>query len=106
MKSTVKNMRKEKMKKIESKHMAVVNLDALLKLAEENDKENEEEFNKLQKELETAVKQYDKVVQQNKDLQTECNVYRRTLEEVRIMATKDLTINTFVNIQNKINEVL
>lgn len=94
------------MKKIESKHMAVVNLDALLKLAEENDKENEEEFNKLQKELETAVKQYDKVVQQNKDLQTECNVYRRTLEEVRIMATKDLTINTFVNIQNKINEVL
>ena len=94
------------MKKIESKHMAVVNLDALLKLAEENDKENEEEFNKLQKELESAVKQYDKVVQQNKDLQTECNVYRRTLEEVRIMATKDLTINTFVNIQNKINEVL
>ena len=94
------------MKKIESKHMAVVNLDALLKLAEENDKENEEEFNKLQKELETAVKQYDKVVQQNKDLQSECKVYRKTLEEVRIMATKDLTINTFVNIQNKINEVL
>lgn len=94
------------MKKIESKHMAVVNLDALLKLAEENDKENEEEFNKLQKELETAVKQYDKVVQQNKDLQSECKVYRKTLEEVRIMATKDLTVNTFVNIQNKINEVL
>lgn len=94
------------MKKFETKHMAVVNLDALLKLAEENDKENEEEFNKLQKELESAAKQYDKVVQQNKDLQTECNVYRRTLEEVRIMATKDLTVNTFVNIQNKINEVL
>lgn len=56
------------MKKTDTKHLAVVNLDALLKLVEENDKENEEEFNKLQDELKKTVTQYNLVVEQNKGL--------------------------------------
>lgn len=80
--------------------------DGLMKVAKQVDDENQENFKKLENELKTAQTQYQKVVQQNKELQTERNVYRKTLEEVRIMATKDLSVNTFVNIQNKINEVL
>lgn len=94
------------MSKSEAKHMTVVNLDALAKLVDENEAEHNAVVQELQNKLDTAVQQYNLVVQQNKELQTERNVYRKTLEEVRIMATKDLTINTFVNIQNKINEVI
>lgn len=89
-----------------NKNLTVVNLDALAKLVDENEAEHDAVVQELQNKLDTAVNQYNIVVQQNKELQTERNVYRKTLEEVRIMATKDLTINTFVNIQNKINEVL
>jgi len=92
--------------KSEAKHMTVVNLDALKKLVDENEAEHDAVVQELQNKLDTAVQQYNLVVQQNKELQTERNVYRKTLEEVRIMAIKDLTINTFVNIQNKINEVI
>ena len=81
-------------------------LDGLIKVAKQVDNENQENFKKLENELKTAQTQYKKVVQRNKELQTERNAYRKTLEEVRIMATKDLSVNTFVNIQNKINEVL
>ena len=89
-----------------NKNLTVVNLDALKKLVDENEAEHEKLIKELEDKLNTTVKQYNLVVQQNKDLQTERNVYRKTLEEVRIMATKDLTVNTFVNIQNKINEVI
>jgi len=88
------------------KNFVTVNLTALQKLVEEEADEHEKEVSELQKRLDTAVQQYNQVVLQNKNLQTECNVYRKTLEEVRIMATKYLTVESFVNIQNKINEVL
>lgn len=35
-----------------------------------------------------------------------CDKYRSALEEIRILATKNVSIENFVKIQNKINEVL
>lgn len=95
------------MKKTDTKHLAVVNLDALLKLVEENDKENEEEFNKLQDELKKTVTQYNLVVEQNKGLQGERNVYRKTLEEIQAIAGKSKSYSsTATKIYDKCAEVL
>lgn len=38
---------------------------------------------KQSRKLKTAIRQYNQVVQQNKDLQTERNVYRKALEEFK-----------------------
>lgn len=50
---------------------------------------------------------------ENKELKTKLDVfaftisqYESALEEIRIMATKDVSIESFLKIQNKINEVL
>ena len=40
------------------------------------------------------------------ELYEEKNNYRSALEEIRILATKNVSIENFVKIQNKINEVL
>lgn len=57
--------------------------DGLMKVAKQVDDENQENFKKLEDELKTAQTQYKEVVQQNKGLQTERNVYRKTLENIR-----------------------
>lgn len=40
------------------------------------------------------------------DADKKINKYRSALEEIRILATKNVSIENFVKIQNKINEVL
>ena len=89
------------------KKLAVVNLEALYKLAEEESAENEKAFDELEKKLDNAIKQYDKVVEQNKQLQTECNVYRTALTEIQAIANKSKNYSsTATKIFNKCNEVL
>lgn len=63
----------------------------------------------LHQKLEQAVNQYNQVVKQNKDLQTELNNYKRALEEIRtacqyyIFDERDLTPEQIIAM---INEVL
>lgn len=68
---------------MEEKKLTLVNLEALQKLIEDNEKQHQEEYDKLQKELDTAVQQYNQVVQQNKDLQSERNIYIKALQEIK-----------------------
>lgn len=65
------------------KKLTLINLDALQKLVEESENEHEEALKKLQNELDTAVQQYNQVVQQNKDLQSERNIYIKALQEIK-----------------------
>lgn len=62
---------------------------------------------KQERDLKKAVQQYNKVVQQNKDLQTERNVYRKTLEEIQAIAGKSKNYSsTATKIYEKCSEVL
>ena len=51
------------MSKSEPKHMTVVNLDALKKLVDENEAEHDAVVQELQNKLDTAVQQYNLVIQ-------------------------------------------
>lgn len=84
----------------------LLNLVELKKITKKIDDHNERYFKNLNNELVLLSSQNDRVTEQNKALQKNLNVFIKALKEVRTMATKDLTVNTFVNIQNKINEVL
>lgn len=89
------------------KKLTLINLDALQKLVEESENEHEEEVKKLQNELDTAVQQYNQVVQQNKDLQSERNVYRNAITEIQAIANKSKNYSsTATKIYNKCVEVL
>lgn len=57
-----------------------VDLEALLKKATSIENKNERKFK-------TTVQQYNKVVQQNKNLQAELNNYKKVLEEIREICT-------------------
>lgn len=57
-------------------------LDGLIKVAKQVDDENQANFKKLEDALKTAQTQYDKVVQQNKDLQSERNIYLNALKKI------------------------
>ena len=60
-----------------------------------------------ERELKTAIKQYNQVVQQNKELQMERNVYRKALEEIQVIAGKSKSYSsTATKIYDKCNEVL
>ena len=62
---------------------------------------------KQERDLKQAVQQYNQVVQQNKDLQTERNVYRKALEEIQAIAGKSKNYSsTATKIYNKCSEVL
>jgi chromosome segregation ATPase len=106
--------------------------DELKRLEQERDewkKKYEDAANENLKEIYELIKKNDcwrgvvnvvcsKLEQENKDLKKEiaelrkdcnhCNFhnYRSALEEIRILATKNVSIENFVKIQNKINEVL
>lgn len=63
--------------------------------------------NKQERDLKRAVQQYDKVVQQNKYLQTERNVYKKALEEIQAIAGKSKNYSsTATKIYEKCSEVL
>lgn len=57
-------------------------LDGLIKVAKQVDDENQTNFKKLEDALKTAQTQYNKVVQQNKDLQSERNIYLNALKKI------------------------
>lgn len=60
-----------------------------------------------ERKLKQAVQQYNQVVQQNKDLQTERNVYRTALTEIQAIAGKSKNYSsTATKIYNKCSEVL
>jgi len=69
---------------------------------------------KQERELKQAVQQYNQVVQQNKNLQTERNIYRNALEEIKKIIDKDrdernhlrLTAVSVYSIFEKLQEVL
>lgn len=62
---------------------------------------------KQARELKTAVQQYNQVVQQNNDLQTERNIYRKALEEIQAIAEKSKNYSsTATKIYEKCSEVL
>lgn len=89
------------------KKLTLINLDALQKLVEESENEHEEALKKLQNELDTAVQQYNQVVQQNKDLQSERNVYRNAITEIQAIANKSKNYSsTATKIYNKCVEIL
>ena len=69
----------------------------------------------LHQQLEQAVNQYNQVVKQNRDLQSECNVYnKKVLEEIKEIAGKfdywnsnlPEASNVINDIKEKINEVI
>lgn len=66
----------------------------------------EQENKELKEENITAQKEYWKLEQGNDFLAEKVRLYRSALEEIRILATKNVSIENFVKIQNKINEVL
>lgn len=78
----------------------MLSVDQINKLEAENER--------LNKELETAVTQYNAVVAQNKDLQKELNQCKKCLEEVKIISDNyNLTVNKRRElIANKIKEVI
>lgn len=57
--------------------------DGLMKVAKQVDDENQENLKKIEDELKTAQTQYNQVVEQNRNIQTERNIYRKTLENIR-----------------------
>lgn len=67
----------------------------------------------LHQQLGQAVNQYNQVVKQNRDLQSECNVYKKALEEIKEIAGKfdywnsnlPEASNVINDIKEKINEV-
>ena len=60
-----------------------------------------------ERKLKQAVQQYNQVVQQNKDLQTERNIYRNALVEIQAIAGKSKNYSsTATKIYNKCSEVL
>lgn len=62
---------------------------------------------KQERDLKQAVQQYNQVVQQNKNLQTECNIYRNALVEIQAIAGKSKNYSsTATKIYNKCSEVL
>jgi len=92
---------------MKEKNLTLVNLEALQSLVEENEKKHQEEIEKLQKDLNTATQQYNQVVQQNKDLQTERNIYRNALVEIQAIAGKSKNYSsTATKIYEKCAEVL
>lgn len=57
--------------------------------------------------LKRTIQQYNQVVQQNKNLQTELNVYRTALIEIQAIANKSKNYSsTATKIYNKCDEVL
>lgn len=62
---------------------------------------------KQERDLKQAVQQYNQVVQQNKNLQTERNIYRNALVEIQAIAGKSKNYSsTATKIYNKCSEVL
>lgn len=60
-----------------------------------------------ERKLKQAVQQYNQVVQQNKDLQTERNIYRNALVEIQAIAGKSKNYSsTATKIYEKCAEVL
>ena len=57
--------------------------DGLMKVAKQVDDENQENLKKIEDELKTAQTQYNQVVEQNRNIQTERNIYRKTLKNIR-----------------------
>lgn len=82
--------------------------------------DNEELYKQLKRlefELKVTKADYEASEQENKELKElkckfkeyctcDTELYRSALEEIRILATKNVSIENFVKIQNKINEVL
>jgi DNA repair exonuclease SbcCD ATPase subunit len=60
----------------------------------------------LHQQLEQAVTQYNQVVKQNRDLQSECNVYKKALEEIKEIAGKfDYWNSNLPEASNVINDI-
>ena len=60
----------------------------------------------LHQQLGQAVNQYNQVVKQNRDLQSECNVYKKALEEIKEIAGKfDYWNSNLPEASNVINDI-
>ena len=77
----------------------IVDLEQVIKRLEQENKELKEENIEYDEEL--AIEK----LSHKSDLET-LERYRSALEEIRILATKNVSIENFVKIQNRINEVL
>lgn len=56
-------------------------------------------MNSLRKQLEYTVQQYNAVVKQNRDLQKECNAYKKALKEILPYAIRLKTNNDYRSLE-------
>ena len=56
-------------------------------------------MNNLERQLDVAVQQYNAVVKQNKDLQKECNAYKKALKEILPYAMRLKTNNDYRSLE-------
>lgn len=71
-------------------NMIPVNIDALKNLIEEDGKRIDKKFKKLEKERDIAIRQYEKVVEQNKSLQSDLNKYETSIEKIKQIVKSEM----------------
>ncbi len=98
---------KEERTKIMNKKITECNVSELLKFTQKIDEENEKAFHILENELELTKKQYDKVVEQNRSLQSELKFANRKLNLIKEFLEKQLVLEpTAMYIKENINKIL
>lgn len=90
-----------------NKKIAECDLSALLKFTKEIDKQNENAFKSIESELESTRKQYNKVVEQNKNLQQELKFANLKLNLIKDLLNKQNVVEpTSAWLKENINRIM